>query len=95
MLYLITMSKNKNLETEMRCRSCLRSESWYSQAATININPDGTVTKKVFPQRILVGRERRCFSRLQLFFNPFGLPRFLYPEENDTCIRPNWFKERG
>jgi hypothetical protein len=77
----------------MRCSNCFYGHQIVAGVGGGNIEEDGTETNWHLTRTIPVGQTRNCFSRFQKILGAAG-EKFIYPNEDDTCINPKKFKRK-
>jgi hypothetical protein len=78
---------------DMHCLKCFYGHQIIAGVAGKNIEDDGTETRWHLTRTIPVGQTRNCFSRLQRILGTAG-EKFIYLEEDDSCINPKKFKPK-
>ncbi len=78
---------------DVRCSNCFYGHQIVARMGGGNIEDNGAETNWVLLREIPVGQTRNCFSHLQQMLGTAG-EKFIYPNENDTCINPRKFKKR-
>ncbi len=80
------------IETDKHCSGCVSGDQIVSHAMGGSVSDDGTETRWASNRTIPVGQIRNCFNWFQRTFQ--DPPKFIYPNEDDTCINPRKFKQK-
>lgn len=74
---------------DMRCSNCLYGHQIVASIAGGSTDEEGNETRWKLIEPRLIGITRNCFNPFQkLFLQP---EKFVYPNEDDTCINPRKF----
>ena len=77
---------------DMRCSNCVFGHEIVAVVCGGNIEDDDTETRWHLVEPTHVGQTRNCFGRLEIFL--FHPERFIYPGEDDSCVKPKKFKPK-
>lgn len=84
------ISSEMTLFKEKRCSNCVYGHKIVAFVMIGNIHDDGSKTREYYTDPIPVGQTRNCFSWLEKkLYRP---EKFIYPNEDDTCINPKKFR---
>lgn len=78
---------------EMHCSDCVFGHQIIAGVVGGNVADDGRETGWMLMRTIPVGQTRNCFSRFQRIIGIAG-EKFIYPDEDDTCINSKKFKPK-
>lgn len=79
---------------EQRCSNCIFGHQIVAGMAGGNLEDDDTETRWYLTSPIPIGQTRNCFGWLEIVLSKLDfveLDHYVYPNEDDTCIRPRKF----
>lgn len=77
---------------EMRCSGCFYGHSITVGAFGASVDEGGKQTKWHLANPIEIGQTRNCLNWFQRRI--LEIPKFIYPNEDDTCINVRKFKSK-
>ena len=82
---------------EQRCSNCILGHQIVAGIGGGNIEDDGTETRWYLTSLTPIGQTRNCFGWIEIALSRLGLvelDHYIYPNEDDTCIRPRKFSPK-
>ncbi len=77
---------------DMRCSNCFYGDQIVAGIGGGSVDDEGTETRWRLVEPRKIGQTRNCLNLWQR--KVLGVPKFIYPNSNDTCINPKKFKAK-